>query len=221
MNLSLDEWNVWFHAKSADAKIMADPSWKTAPHLLEDVYTFEDALMVGLILITFLKNSDRLKMACMAQLVNVIAPIMTDDERGAYRQSIYYPLLHASKYGRGVALRTILISGKHDTSAHEEVTDIDAAVVYQEEKEEVTVFAVNRHIDEDVFFEADLRCFGGYEVLEYVIMENENKKAVNTLDEEKVKPYRKKDYKMEQGNFSTIIKSCSWNVIRLGKKHTD
>ena len=56
--------------------------WQTAPSLLEDIYTFEDALLVGLMLITLLKHADRVKMACLAQLVNVIAPIMTEKGRG-------------------------------------------------------------------------------------------------------------------------------------------
>ena len=75
--LSFDEWNLWYHTKEHDDDAMQNRPWRTAPRLLEDVYTFEDALLVGCMLITFLKHADRLKMACMAQLVNVIAPIMT------------------------------------------------------------------------------------------------------------------------------------------------
>ncbi len=75
-----------------------------APHLLEDHYDFEDALLVGLMLITLLKHSDRVRMACLAQLVNVIAPIMTEENGPAWKQTIFYPYLHASKYGRGIAL---------------------------------------------------------------------------------------------------------------------
>ncbi|RHB43656.1 alpha-N-arabinofuranosidase [Enterocloster aldenensis] len=217
LNLSFDEWNVWFHSKAADSDEMANRPWQTAPHLLEDIYDFEDALLVGLILITFLKHADRLKIACLAQLVNVIAPIMTDNEGGAFRQSIYYPFLHASRYGRGTALTPVISSTCHDTSRHGDVTDIDAAAVYNEEKEEVTIFAVNRCAGQDIPFEADLNSFGGYRVIEYLAMENDDMKAVNSLTGEKVTPYSKKEYQMEDGIFTTIMKSCSWNVIRLGK----
>lgn len=99
INLSFDEWNVWFHADATDADTMKNRPWQIAPHLLEDHYDFEDALLVGLMLITLMKHSDRVKMACMAQLVNVIAPIMTEENGPAWCQTIYYPLLHASKYG--------------------------------------------------------------------------------------------------------------------------
>ena len=85
------------------------------------------------------------------------------------------------------------------------------------EKEEVTIFAVNRCAGQDIPFEADLNSFEGYRVIEYLAMENDDMKAVNSLTGEKVTPYSKKEYQMEDGIFTTIMKSCSWNVIRLGK----
>ena len=84
--LSFDEWNVWFHANEADDDTMKNRPWSVAPRLLEDRYDFEDALLVGLMLITLLKHSDRVRMACMAQLVNVIAPSMTEENGPAWRQ---------------------------------------------------------------------------------------------------------------------------------------
>ena len=82
---------------------------------LEDVYTFEDALLVGSMLITLLKHCDRVKIACMAQLVNVIAPIMTENGGTAWRQTIFYPYMHASVYGRGVVLDPVISSPVYDT----------------------------------------------------------------------------------------------------------
>jgi len=97
MYISFDEWNVWFHSNEEDDNIMENHPWQTAPALLEDVYTFEDALLVGLMLITLIKHADRVKVACLAQLVNVIAPIMTEAGGGsAWKQTIYYPFMHAS-----------------------------------------------------------------------------------------------------------------------------
>ena len=82
--------------------------WQQAPALLEDIYTFEDALLVGLMLITLMKHGDRVKIACMAQLVNVIAPIMTEKDGGAWCQTIFYPFMHASVFGRGTVLEPVL-----------------------------------------------------------------------------------------------------------------
>lgn len=217
LNLSFDEWNVWFHATEGDNEEMKNRPWQTAPHLLEDIYDFEDAILVGLILITFLKHADRLKMACLAQLVNVIAPIMTENDGGAWKQTIFYPFLHASKYGRGVALRSVVNSTMHDSKNHEDVTDVESVAVYNEEKEEVTIFAVNRNVKEDALFEADVRCFCGYRVLEYLALENDDMKVVNSIAGEKVSPYSKTEYKLEDGIFTANLSKCSWNVIRLGK----
>lgn len=217
LNLSFDEWNVWFHATASDNEEMEKRPWQIAPHLLEDIYDFEDAILVGLILITFLQHTDRLKMACLAQLVNVIAPIMTENDGGTFKQTIYYPFLHASKYGRGTALRSVIISTKHDTKNHEDVTDIESVAVYNEEKEEVTIFAVNRNVNEDAIFEADVRSFEGYRVIEYLALENEDMKIVNSMTTEKVKPITKTDYELKDDIFTSTMKKCSWNVIRFGK----
>lgn len=217
MNLSFDEWNVWFHAMQEDSETMEKRPWQIAPHLLEDIYTFEDALLIGLILITFLKHSDRVKMACLAQLVNVIAPIMTDNEGGAWKQTIFYPFMQVSKYGRGTALVPVMNVTKHDTNKHADVTDIESIAVHNEEKDEVTIFAVNRNVKENVSFEADLRGFSGYRLLECSVMEQDDMKAVNLLAKETVRPVTRTDYHFVDGKFEAVLGKCSWNVIRFGK----
>ena len=215
--LSFDEWNVWYHTTDADNDEMAKKPWQVAPHLLEDIYNFEDAILNGLILITFLKHADRIKIACLAQLVNVIAPIMTETDGKAWRQTIFYPFLHASKYGRGVALTPVVSTGTHDTSQHSQVTDIESAAVYNEEKGEVTIFAVNRNTENDIDFEADIRGFEGYQVKEYIVMESDDMKLANSAAASPVAPKTRTDYTMENGIFKTVMKKCSWNVIVFSK----
>ncbi len=105
MTISFDEWNVWYHERKADAERMRTWDWPEAPVLLEDIYNFEDVLQVGCILNTFIRRADVVKIACIAQLVNVIAPIMTEPGGAAWRQTIYWPFLFASKHGRGTALQ--------------------------------------------------------------------------------------------------------------------
>lgn len=215
MYLSFDEWNVWFHSNEEDNDTMSKRPWQLAPHLLEDKYTFEDAIVVGLMMITLLKHADRVKVACLAQLVNVIAPIMTEDGGSVFKQTIYYPFLHASKYGRGKLLESVISTTKHDTDKYTDVTDVEAVTIYNEEKHEVTILAVNRNLQEDGTFEADLRSFGDAEVIEYLTMEGYDLKAVNTFGAEKVVPAVKTDYTMEGGIFTTNMKAVSWNVIRF------
>ncbi len=216
INLSLDEWNVWFHSKDADKKI--EP-WTIAPPQLEDIYTFEDALVVGSLLITLLKHADRVKMACLAQLVNVIAPIMTSNGGGAWRQTIFYPYMHASIYGRGTVLDTIVSSPLYDSKDFTDVPVLETTAVFNEEKEELVIFALNRDMSEELKLECDLRDFDGYKVIEHIVLENEDVKAVNTeSDPYNVAPHNKGNAALNNGILVSGLSKLSWNVIRLAKK---
>ena len=218
MMLSFDEWNVWFHNDDADNDTMKNHPWGVAPHLLEDQYNFEDALMVGLLLITLIKHSDRVRMACLAQLVNVIAPIMTEENGPAWKQTIFYPYLHASKYGRGVALNTALRSSKHDTRDCGPVTDVESAAVWNQEKEEIAIFAVNRNLEEAVTLEAGLRGFPGYRLEEHIVLEHGDFKAVNSARSQTVAPKSvlARDT-LDGGTLNSRLAAASWNVVRLKK----
>lgn len=219
INLSFDEWNVWFHTRQSDDEMMCKRPWQTAPALLEDIYTFEDALLVGLMLITLMKHADRVKIACMAQLVNVIAPIMTEAGGGrSWRQTIFYPFLHASKYGRGTVLQPLVHSAKHATERHGEVTDIESVVVYHAEEQEAVIFAVNRNLEEDVLLTTDMRGMPGYRVLEHIVLEHSDLKAVNGPDAQPVAPRTVEQSSMEGGILKSMLHKASWNVIRLSAK---
>ncbi|OYD07168.1 arabinosylfuranosidase ArfA [Paludifilum halophilum] len=215
LNLSFDEWNVWYHSNEADRQI--EP-WSVAPPLLEDVYNFEDALLVGCMLITLLKHADRVKMACLAQLVNVIAPIMTENGGRSWKQTIFYPFLHASVYGRGVALNPVISSPKYDCAEFTDVPYLEATAVHNEENEELTLFAVNRNLDDSLLLECDVRSFEGYQVVEHIVLEHDDLKAVNTADEERVKPHHRGNARLEEGIVNADLAKASWNVIRLRKK---
>ena len=215
IDLSFDEWNVWFHSNEADKKI--EP-WSIAPPQLEDVYTFEDDLLVGSMLITLLKHCDRVKIACMAQLVNVIAPIMTENGGAAWRQTIFYPYMHASVYGRGVVLDPVISSPMYDTKEYSDVPYLDSTSVFNEENEELTIFAVNRDMEDPMVLECDLRNFPGYRVVEHITLEHDDVKAVNTKDNPfNVVPGSRQDTKVEDGQLITTLNKLSWNVIRLAR----
>lgn len=215
MYLSFDEWNVWFHSNEQDKKI--EP-WSIAPPQLEDIYTFEDALLVGSMLMTLLKHSDRVKIACIAQLVNVIAPIMTENNGRSWKQTIYYPYLHASIYGRGIALQPVISSPKYDSNEFTDVPYLDAMAVYNEENEEVTIFALNRSLEDSLELNCDVRGFQDYQLIEHIVLENDDLKAVNTADHEAVKPHNQGNARIDDGHVHAVLNKHSWNVIRLGKK---
>jgi len=215
INLSFDEWNVWFHSNEADRKI---ERWSIAPVQLEDVYNFEDALLVGGMLITFLKHADRVKMACLAQLVNVIAPIMTSNGGGAWKQTIFYPFAHVSAYGRGYALNPIISSPVYDSKDYTDVPVLEAAAVFNEEKDELTIFALNKDMDDSLCFECDVRNFKEYRVIEHIVFENDNVYAVNTESNPyNVKPNNNGNAQITYGIITANLSKLSWNVIRLAK----
>lgn len=216
INLSLDEWNVWYHSHEKDKQY---PRWSVAPGLLEDEYNVEDALLVGCLLITMLKHADRLKMACLAQLVNVIAPIMTETGGRAWAQTIYYPFMHASRYGRGDALQMIVDSPKYDCKKYTDVPYLETIATYDEQNETITIFAVNRSLDEDLTAEYDMRDFPGYCVKEHITLSGYDKKEMNTADKpDRVIPKNVSDTtELDNGTLTVKLPPLSWNVIRLTK----
>jgi alpha-N-arabinofuranosidase len=209
MNLSFDEWNVWFHSNDTDKEV---EKWQVAPPLLEDLYTFEDALAVGCLLITLLKHADRVKIACLAQLVNVIAPIMTENGGPAWVQTIFWPFLHASLYGRGIALDCIVDCARYQTKAYGDVPYVEAVATL--EAGVITVFAVNRSLEEEVALQLALSGFGEPELLSHIQLNCSDLKAVNTRDDpDAVKPRTGKTEGM-----TAILEKHSWNVIRYQVK---
>ena len=216
MYLSFDEWNVWYHSNEADRQI--EP-WSIAPPQLEDIYTMEDALLVGSMLISLLRRADRVKMACMAQLVNVIAPIMTETGGAAWRQTIFYPYMHASVFGRGVVLNPLVKSDRYDSKDFTDIPYLDSIAIYNEEDEEITVFAVKRNLEGSLEFECSLRGFAEYQIIEQISMSHEDLKAVNTASNPgNVAPKQGGNARLVDGTLSAALDKASWNVIRLARR---
>ncbi|MHA3224453.1 arabinosylfuranosidase ArfA [Globicatella sulfidifaciens] len=215
--LSFDEWNVWYHSIEQDKQIKP---WQVAPPILEDHYNFEDALLIGCLLITLLKNSDRVKIACLAQLVNVIAPIVTDennDNKLAWKQTTFYPFMHVSNYGRGVALIPEIESPGYSTKDYDYVPFIESIAVYNEDKEVVTIFAVNRS-RENLDFEIELDGFECKEMYQAFEMTGYDVKETNDSSEQRVTPINKVDFQFSEDKIYTSLKGLSWNVICIKVK---
>lgn len=214
LNLSFDEWNVWYHSNEADKKL---EKWIRAPHQLEDIYNMEDALLVGSLLITLLKHCDRVKMACLAQLVNVIAPIMTS-ETGAWRQTIFYPFMQVSNFGRGTVLQTITTVDTYDAAEFTKVPYLDSIVVKNDERDELTIFATNKNLEEAIDMTLDITAFGDYRIIEHQVLTHDDLKAVNTEeDQDNVKPFKVLNDVIEDGVLKASFPKQSWNMIRLGR----
>ena len=215
VHLSLDEWNVWYHSNNQDQDLYKNKPWGTALHLLEDVYNFEDALLVGLMLITMIRNADRVKIGCLAQLVNVIAPIMTRENGGAWAQTIFYPMMDASMYGRGTSLLPVITTDKHDTKHFNDVPTVDAAAT-MDDAGSVTIFAVNRDLSEPVKLQLDMRSFGDMTPVMHTVLHHDDMKAINSEENpDEVKPVEV-PVVIEDG--CILLPAASWNVIRFQSK---
>ncbi len=213
IDISFDEWNVWYHSHGAEFE-----KWSEAPHILEDVYNFADALVVGTMLNAILRRADRVRIACLAQLVNVIAPIMTENGGKAWRQTIFWPFFYASKYGRGSSLLQVAETSKYDTRWYTDVPDVDTAAVLSEDGETLTVFAVNRDLKDEITLETKLLDFPGFTPCKWVALEGCAPDAVNTAEHEAVRPIGKAPGTVEGGVYRETLAPMSWNMLLL-KKH--
>ena len=214
IGLSFDEWNVWFHSNADDKTI---PSWKTAGPWLEDVYTFEDALVVGCMLISLLKHAERVRVACLAQLVNVIAPIMTQNGGAAWRQTIFWPFLHASKFGRGQVLQQKTSSPTYQTGEIADVPFLESVFIAAPDRKSATLFAVNRHPNQNLEVDAQFRGLENLVLREHLTLTHANRKATNTAQNpDAVVPKADGKSRFESGHLSATLAPLSWNVIRLG-----
>lgn len=212
INLSFDEWNVWYHSNGDYVE-----KWSTAPHQLEDIYNFEDALVVACMLITLLRHADRVKIACLAQLVNVIAPIMTENGGRAFRQTIFYPFKLMSKYARGSALKPIVESPKYDCKEFTDVPYLETILTFDEENDEVVFFGVNRSMDENMPLELKLPGFDGYKAVSFESMDGYGVLETNGFDSEKVTMHHNPVPETDGSVTTAELKPLSFNVIRFKK----
>lgn len=204
VNLSFDEWNVWFHSNEQDKKI---PKWSIAPAQLEDIYNLEDALVVGTLLITLLKHCDRVKISCLAQLVNVIAPIMTVNNGIVWKQTIFYPYMHALKYAKGETLQVECSCDTYNTEKHNNIPYVETTATYDAEKKEVTVFAVNRSLTDSIPLNFTFAQNLKFE--EHIVVSGTDVKACNSAEKELISETTVNDADQ------VTLAPLSWNVIRF------
>ncbi|ADI10533.1 alpha-L-arabinofuranosidase [Streptomyces bingchenggensis BCW-1] len=213
INLSFDEWNVWYLTRFHGAE---PPNWDEAPRLLEDNYSVTDAVVFGSLLIALLRHADRVTVACLAQLVNVIAPIMTEPGGPAWKQTTFFPFAQASRHGRGRVLQVNVDSPTHETAKYGEVPLLHATAVVDEETGEVTVFAVNRDQTRPLPLEVDLRGLSVSRIVEHSVLADADPEARNTLTEpERVTPHPATGTALDGGVLRATLEPMSWNVIRL------
>jgi len=211
--LSMDEWNVWYRTRSGTD--VAQPGWPQAPRLLEEVYNFEDALVVGGALITLINHADRVKSACLAQLVNVIGAIMTETGGPAWRQTIFHPFAQASRLARGNVLRLVKDCGTFAAGTYAAAPLLLATAVHDPASGAVSVFALNRS-REPMQFSASLRGLGNLAIAEALELHHPDLKAANTrAHPDTVSPVAHPACAWSSGGLEATLKPLSWNVFSL------
>ena len=223
--LSFDEWNVWYRTRRRTGN-RTRPGWPVAPPILEEIYDMQDALAFGGACISLLNHADRVRAASLAQLVNVIAPIMTETGGDAWRQTIFWPFKHMSQHGRGDVLRTIVRSDTYSTSYHDprSITDPPIAmpaVPYLKlaavnTAEGLTIYALNRDLAQSLQMTADIRGFSNLDLIAAETLYDADLKASNTQAEpDRIRPGKLDNVSVEAGRVVADLPPASWTMLRF------
>ena len=213
--LSFDEYNVWWKARPG-GKLPKLKGWPVGPAFNEEIYNFEDALVLGGAMIALLNNADRVKIACLAQLVNVIAPIMTEPGGKAWRQPIFFPFADVANLARGVTLRQAVTSETFATRTLGEVDYLLSSTTLDVDAKRICVFALNRHMSEPMDLSVELRGLpAALQMVETRTLAGHALDAVNSAAGEPVHPLPHEGAAVDGGRLSATLQPASWNVFVL------
>ncbi|HKF89559.1 MAG TPA: alpha-N-arabinofuranosidase [Propionibacteriaceae bacterium] len=212
INVSFDEWNVWYLSRVPGQ----DSPWQATPRISEDAYTLADAVVVGSMLITLLRHTDRVTSACLAQLVNTIAPIRTEPAGPAWRQATFYPFALTARHAKGEVLRVEPTAPTYSTSLYGDVPVLDATATRDPDGGDITIFVLNRHQHEPVQLDVNTAALGPVVAQEAAALTGPDPSAANTEhDPNRVVP-TPLHAEAQQGTLSVHLPPVSWACIRLG-----
>jgi alpha-L-arabinofuranosidase len=217
IDISFDEWNVWYIDRYHGVdKIEGIDNWPVAPRLLEDIYSVADAVVFGNLMISLLKHADRVTSASLAQLVNVIAPIMTEPGGPAWKQTTFFPFAVTSRLAVGASLEVGLESPTYATEAYGEVPVLDAVATHDPETGAVALFLVNRDQSAAHEISVDISAVSGLTVIESVSLWDDDRNAKNTLeDPERVGLKTNDSAVIDGGRLTVTLPPVSWTAISL------
>jgi alpha-N-arabinofuranosidase len=213
INLSFDEWNIWY-LDEHQASDEVNDEWRYAPRQLEDVYSVADAVVFGNLLITLLKNSDRVTSASLAQLVNVIAPIMTEPGGPAWRQTTFFPFSVTSRLAKGEVLKPRVASAKYQTEVYGEADLVDSVATFDPESGSGAVFLVNRSQTDALTVSVDVGELGGVRIDEALTLADDDVYAKNTLENQtRVGLQQNATAALEDGTITVTLPPVSWTAV--------
>ncbi|MEU7614023.1 alpha-L-arabinofuranosidase C-terminal domain-containing protein, partial [Micromonospora sp. NPDC049204] len=213
--IAFDEWNVWYQSATPSTPPSGD-DWPVAPRLLEDHYSVADAVVVGGLLISLLRHSDRVTAACQAQLVNVIAPIMTEPGGSAWRQTIFHPFARTARHARGAVLDVLRDGSTTTTDRYGEVAAVDAVSTWDDDSGEISVFLVNRVTDTPAEVTVDVSGAHLTGIIECVTVGGTDLAAKNTADGPDHGAPRPNDTaRQADAAVRLTLPPASWTMLRM------
>jgi alpha-N-arabinofuranosidase len=221
VNISFDEWNVWYQRglDTDDQPHKVAAGWREHPRLIEDTYSVTDAVVVGTFLHSLLRHGDRVKIANQAQLVNVIAPIRSEEGGPAWRQSIFWPFARIAQAARGRILRLAVDSSQVPTPKFGDVDAVDAAATWDEENGRIALFLANRALDDAASVTVDLRGLSAGQLRSAEVLtvpEGGDRHAKNTeTEQDNVGLVPLREVGVEDGALRATLPPRSWAVVEL------
>jgi len=217
IDISFDEWNIWYQDRYHDEdKATGIDNWPIAPRILEDRYSVLDAVVFGSLMISLLKHADRVTSASLAQLVNVIAPIMTEPGGIAWRQTTFFPFATTSRLARGNALQLRLESPMYETARFGAVPLVDAVATHDPESDAAAVFLVNRSQTETLTMTVDLASLPDIRLVGAQTLADDDLDAANTLEEpERVGLVPNATAVLADGVLTIELPPVSWTAVEL------
>lgn len=221
VDISFDEWNVWDQRKYNDVEAgeIAKAGWRQHPRLIEDTYSVTDAVVVGTLLNSLLRHGDRVRIANQAQLVNVIAPIRSEENGPAWRQTSFWPFERMARLAKGRILRLAVTASQISTKRYGDVDSIDAAATWDEETGRLVVFVANRSLEESNDLMIDLHGLGDLRLLQaetLTVPEGGSRSTANletTPDTVHMVPLAAAD--IVGGALRATLPPLSWSVLEL------
>ncbi|MDR0400271.1 MAG: hypothetical protein LBH51_04945, partial [Treponema sp.] len=246
MMIALDEYGAsfsrpsepvcWYDAARENLMEFSDAN-NSRPFVRYDSYKYNgeenghgssqmlDALALNSITLALIRNADRVKIGCMTGFLQQALQI---DENHTWKTPAYYAYEQLNKYGRGISLMPVIDGPVHNVEqswmdtwhqypAFERVQDIEGAAVFNEEEEELSLFLINKNQKEAIPVDLDLRGFEGYKLIEHTEMRTDDINTANTWDSQPIKPVKAESANFENGRASSVVKSLSWNCIRIRK----
>lgn len=196
IGLSFDEWNVWYHYRKEKR---TEPEWICPRAIEEEDYNQDDALLVAAMLCSLINHCDIVKISCMAQLVNVIAPIRTIQGENAYTTSIYWPFLFASRFIRGKALALKIDSPTYPCRLRTNADSVSSCASLSEDGKHVSLLVVNKNLESTM--QLEISGIDGYMLEFYEFYKNQQS------DE----PILRDNCTLSD----ILLKAGSWNLIRI------